>query len=98
MEPPAIALTVIMHQVRLECLVQLPTLRSVELIALQGEGAQLLAHVVPGALVTRVVDAAKDAGEPSLLAQIAEPLRLLRVERGDQLRNGAEDDRRVRHV
>ena len=76
-EPLAIALTAIMHQVWLECLVQLPDLRPVTLIALAIQRAEALAHLVPGTLIAGVVNAAVDAREASLLTQILPLSRLL---------------------
>jgi hypothetical protein len=56
-----------MHQVWLECLVQLPDLRPVTLIAVERQRAEALAHLVPGTLIAGVVHAAVDAREASLL-------------------------------
>ena len=98
MEPPAIALTAIMHQVRLECLVQLLALRPVELIALDRQCAEALAYLVPNPLIAGVVDAAVEAGKTSLLAQILPEGRLLSEHGVNQDRSPAGNDRGVRDV
>ncbi len=76
-EPLALALTAIMHHVRLECLGQLPTLRPVELIALDCQRTEARAHLVPNPLIAGVVDAAVEAREANLLTQILPLSRLL---------------------
>src|SRR5262245_29053175 len=76
----------------------MPTSRPVELIALDGQDGESLAHLAAGPLVAGIVNSGVNAGEPSFLAQISPVARILGIHVADQLCEGAIDDRGVRHV
>src|SRR4029453_6729343 len=57
--PAALTISTVME---VGCLVQLPALRPVELIALDRQRTEALAHLAPNPLIAGIVDAAVDAG------------------------------------
>src|SRR6266568_7731456 len=76
----------------------LPDLLPIELIALDRQRADALAHLVPNPLIAGVVNAAIDTREAGLLAQILPEGRLLREHGADQYCSRAGNNRGVRDI
>src|SRR4029453_8143047 len=93
--PAALTISTVME---VGCLVQLPALRPVELIALDRQRTEALAHLAPNPLIAGIVDAAGDGGEAGLLAQILPVGRRLREHVAKQPRDRTGNNRGVRDV